>query len=144
MARRVFFSFDFERDSWRAANVRNSNVVSRYDKTYIDKARWEKVKQSGDGAIRRWIEEQLRGTSVTVVLIGKETADRKWVQYEIERSVELGKGLIGVHIVGIPDQNGSTEPRLGPNPLPAGYKTYRWNKDSGPSNLGTWVENAAP
>jgi hypothetical protein len=144
MARKVFFSFDYERDSWRAAKVRNSNVVSRYDKNpYIDKARWESVKQSGDAAIRRWIDEQLRGTSVTVVLIGRNTASRKWVQYEINQSIRLGKGLIGIHIAGITDQNGATE-NLGPNPLPAGYKTYLWNKNSGPSNLGTWIENAAP
>jgi hypothetical protein len=145
MARKVFFSFHYDRDAWRVSQVRNCNVVNRFDKNpFYDKAVWEKIKRQGDAAIRRWIDEQLRGTSVTVVLIGKETARRRWVKYEIERSIELRKGLIGVHIIGIKDQNGGTEETLGPNPLPEGYKTYRWNKDSGPRNLGRWIEDAAP
>lgn len=145
MARKVFFSFHYDRDAWRVGQVRNCNVVSRFDKSpFYDKAEWEKIKKQGDAAIRRWIDAQLRGTSVTVVLIGKETATRRWVKYEIERSIELGKGLIGVHITGIMDQNRRTERYLGDNPLPKGYKTYLWNKDSGPSNLARWIEDAAP
>ena len=35
----------------------------------------------------------MKGTSVTVVLIGKETSDRKYVQYEIQRSYQEGKGI---------------------------------------------------
>lgn len=145
MARKVFFSFHFERDAWRVAQVRNSNVVSGYDKNpFYDKAGWESIKKKGDAAVEKWIDEQLKGSSVTVVLIGKQTASRKWVKYEIAQSIALKKGLIGVHITGIKDSNGRTEDSLGLNPLPSGYKTYLWNKNSGPQNLGGWIEAAAP
>ena len=145
MARKVYFSFHFQRDSWRVSQVRNSNVVRGYDKTpFYDKAEWEKLKKQGDAAVRRWIDGQMKGTSVTVVLIGKETASRRWVKYEIEQSVDLGKGLIGVHISGIRNQNGHAEDKLGPNPLPSDCPVYLWNKNSGPENLGKWIEDAAP
>mgnify|MGYP000958411919 FL=1 len=143
MARRVFFSFHYDRDSWRVSQVRNSNVVSGYDKSpFYDKAGWESIKRQGDQAIKNWIDNQLKGTSVTVVLIGKETASRTWVKYEIQKSIELGKGLIGIDISKISNQRGETD-ETGSNPLPAGYKKYLWNSDNGRENLGKWIEQAA-
>jgi hypothetical protein len=70
MARRVFFSFHYKRDGWRVAQVRNS-WVTKPDKEaagYIDAASWEELERQGDEAIKRWINNQLTGTSVTVVL----------------------------------------------------------------------------
>lgn len=142
MARNVYFSFHYERDNWRASIVRNSNVISSYDKTYTDSAEWEAIKKATDDAVKKWIAEQLKGTSVTVVLIGKETSTRKWVKYEIEKSIELGKGLLGIYIHKIPNSSGETDEQ-GDNPLPAGYPTYLWNKDEGGKNLGAWIEKAA-
>lgn len=142
MARNVYFSFHFERDAWRAGIVRNSNVISSYDKTYTDSAEWEAIKKASDDAVKKWITEQLKGTSVTVVLIGKETSTRKWVKYEIEKSIELGKGLLGIYIHKIENAAKETDDQ-GANPLPAGYPTYYWNKDEGRENLGKWIEKAA-
>jgi Thoeris protein ThsB, TIR-like domain len=143
MARKVFFSFHYDRDSWRVSIVRNCQVIGSLDKTpFLDRAAWEKIKRQGDRAVQNWIESQLTGTSVTVVLIGAETGRRRWVKYEIARSVGLQKGLIGVDISKIRDQNGHTDER-GPNPLPAGYPLYLWNNDNGRANLGKWIEAAA-
>lgn len=143
MARKIFFSFHYARDSWRVQNVRQSTSIANFDKTpFYDKATWEKIKLGGDDAIKNWINDQLKGTSVTVVLIGAETHKRRWVKYEIQRTLDDKRGLIGVYIGGIKDQNGDTED-LGPNPLPDGHPTYRWNKNNGAQNLGEWVEKAA-
>ena len=143
MARKVFFSFHYARDAWRVAQVRNSNVITNLEKSpFYDKAEWESIKRNGDQAVKNWINKQLAGTSVTVVLIGKETASRRWVKYEIQKSIELGKGLLGVHISGIKDQNGDTD-TLGANPLPSGYPVYKWNASNGAANLGKWIEDAA-
>ena len=144
MARKVFFSFHYDRDSWRVGQVRNCNVVNGYGKNlFLDRAKWEAVKRSGDAAIRRWIDEQFKGTSVTVVLIGRETASRRWVKYEIAKSIELRKGLLGIDISKIRNQAGETD-ETGTNPLPRGYAYYRWNKDDGRSNLAEWIEAAVP
>ena len=75
MARHDFFSFHYQRDIMRVSQVRNSWVTKNNGTTagFWDAANWESVKRGGDAAIKRWIEEQLDGTSVTVVLIGAET-----------------------------------------------------------------------
>ena len=100
MARRVFFSFHYEIDIQRASQVRNSWVTKpdREAAGFWDAAAWEEVKKKGEGAIERWIDKQLEGTSVTVVLIGAETSERRYVQYEINESWDKGNGLIGTYV----------------------------------------------
>lgn len=65
------------------------------------------------------------------------------MKYEIKRSQELGKGLIGIDISKINNQRGETDDR-GPGPLPAGTPLYKWNNEEGHKNLGRWTEAAAP
>src|SRR5487761_1557391 len=97
--RRVFFSFHYKEDVWRASNVRNSGQLdARAAAGWNDASLWEKTKRDGDAAVRRLIDDGLEGTSVTAVLIGAHTAGRQWVTYEITKSIERGNGLIGVRI----------------------------------------------
>lgn len=159
MARKVFFSFHYERDAVRAGQVRNSNVIK--DKSietsdFIDTAKWEEVKRGGDEGIKKWIRNQLNGTSVTVVLIGAKTSERKWVKYEIDESLKKGNGLLGIYIHKCPLFDGSTDTK-GENPfdnlyfdrngikeyLSEIYKTYDWIGNNGRENLGDWTEKAA-
>lgn len=141
MARKVFFSFKYD-DVQRAMNVRNSNVIGGVLKSgIIDKADFEKVEKQGDKAIQKWIDEQLTGTTVTVVLVGANTHKSKWVKYEIEQSIARGNGLLTIDISKIADMSGNTTDCC--SLRAKGYKHYLWNKDSGRDNLGTWVEAAA-
>ena len=66
---------------------------------------WETVKRGGDAAIKKWIDGQLDGRSCAVVLIGAETAGRKWINYEIETSWNGGKGVLGIHVHNLKDSN---------------------------------------
>lgn len=115
MARKIFFSFHYERDVRRVVQVRNSWVVRAKGEAqpFYDKAQWETIKRTG---VERWIENQLSGTSVTVVLIGAKTYDRQWVRHEVKRSYELGKGILGIHIHNIRDPIVGTDVK-GRNPL---------------------------
>lgn len=130
MARRVFFSFHYERDIWRANQVRNANVVAGPDVAgFFDHSEYEDAKKKGDDAIARMILRHLGGTSVTVVLIGTETADRQWVQYEIAESIARKNGLLGVRIHHLKDQNQETSP-WGPAPtVPSGvdFPIFTWD-----------------
>jgi hypothetical protein len=153
MSRKVFFSFHYERDAQRAAVVRNSDMLADEDEYgVIDAVDWEKVEREGEDAIRRWIQEQLKSTSVTVVLIGEETASRDWVLYEIRESWKRGNGIVGVRIHGIKNFDQETD-SSGANPLDtiklknetmlsSFFKTYDWSDNNGYENLGTWVEEA--
>lgn len=142
MARRVFFSFEYEHDVWRANVVRKSGVTKGIeDAGYIDAAEFEKVKKKGDDAVKAWIDDQLKGTTVTAVLVGAYTCSSKWVKYEIEASEKRGNGLLGIDISKIEDAQEKTSERCGK--LPEGYPFYLWYKDKGYENLGMWVEKAA-
>jgi hypothetical protein len=157
MARRVFFSFHYERDVRRVVQVRNSWVLRPEGEAqpFYDKAEFENA-QRRSGGIQQWIEEQLKGTSVTVVLFGAETYDREWVRYEVRRSHELGKGILAIDIHNVKDpQRGVDIPGRNPLeywtvtqngrnvPLSALYKTYDWVLHDGYRNLPAWIEAAA-
>ena len=122
--------------------VRNSWVTQgRAAAGFVDAADFEEVKRGGDAAIKRWIREQLYGTSVTVVLVGSQTCASTYVQYEIERSEAIGNGLLGIDVSKIKDFLGNTTDRCGR--IPEGYEFYLWNRDDGYSNMGDWIEAAA-
>lgn len=141
MARKVFFSFKYD-DVQRAMNVRNSNVIAGAMKSgFVDKAEFEQIQRQGERAIQAWIDNQLNGTSVTVILVGANTYKSKWVKYEIEQSIARGNGLLTIDISKISDLHGNTTDCC--SLRVAGYKHYLWNKDSGRDNLGAWVEAAA-
>lgn len=141
MARKVFFSFKYD-DVYRAMNVRNSNVITSNTKMgFIDKADFEKVERQGDAAIKRWIDAQLDGTSVTVVLVGENTDKSRWVRYEIDASIARGNGLLTINISKIADGQGNTTTWCGLT-VPK-YSNYRWISDNGRENMGAWIEAAA-
>lgn len=94
--RRVFYSFHFGNDAWRAAQVRNIGVVDGNEP--VSHNAWEEVKRGGDAAIKRWIAEQLKGRTCTVVLVGAETATRPWVRHEIVESWNSDIAVFGVRI----------------------------------------------
>ena len=77
-----------------------------------------------------------------IVLVGERTGNRRWVKYEINQSIKLGKGLFGINISKIKDTDGTTSD-LGPNPLPSGYPLYQWINGNGATNMLKWVEDAA-
>lgn len=142
MARRVFFSFEYRHDVTRAMFVRNSWVTQGKEAaSFVDAAEFEEVKKGGDAAIKRWIRDQLNGTSVTVVLVGSHTCSSEYVEYEIEQSEKKGNGLLGIDISKIPDFHGKTSRRC--DKIPQGYPFYLWNKDDGYNNMGDWIEEAA-
>jgi hypothetical protein len=162
MARRVFFSFHYRRDIWRVFQVRNSWVAppagrprGEAQPIFNDKADFEQVKRRA-GGLERWIEEQLKGTSVTVVLFGAETSERPWVRYEIQRSLELRKGLLAIDIHNVKDDAGRIDIQ-GQNPfdrcfanmdgfvrpLSSVYRTYDWVLHNGRENIASWIETAA-
>ena len=114
MARRSFFSFHYEPDNWRAGQVRNMGLVDG-NKPVSDND-WETVTKGGDAAIKKWIADQIYGRSCTVVLVGSNTAKRKWIDYEIIKSWDDGMGVVGIHIHGLKNSGGHTSTK-GSNPF---------------------------
>lgn len=158
MARKAFFSFHYKNDVVRANQVRNS-WVTKDDKEaagFVDAAAFEKVEREGEEAVKKWINAQLSGTSVTVVLIGSETSKRDYVKYELQKSYEKGNGMLGIYIHQCKDLSGKTSTK-GSNQFGAigkdkngnavyfstDYTCYDWVDDDGYNNMGKWIEAAA-
>ncbi len=158
MARKVFYSFDFSRDSQRVSQVRNIGVVE--GQQILSSNAWEEVKKGGDKAIKDWIARQMSGKSCVVVLIGSRTAGRRWVKYEIEKAWNDGRGVVGVYIHNLKNLAGEQAVK-GSNPfasLTAGtdntklssilkaydppYTTSTYVYDDIKKNLENWVEEA--
>jgi len=117
MAKRCFFSFYYQDViDFRANVVRNHSVTKDNNGGYFDASIWESSKKQGEIALKRLINGGLENTSVTAVLIGTETFERRWVKYEIMKSIERGNAVIGIHINGIRDRHNLVKPQ-GPNPF---------------------------
>lgn len=157
MARRVFFSFHYDRDVRRVVQVRNSWVIRSKGEAppFYDKAEFEEAKKRA-GGIQQWIDEQMKNTSVTVVLFGTETSDREWVDYEIKQSHNLKKGILAIDIHNVKDpQKGADVPGINPlskwqvtkdgrtTLLSELYRSYDWVNDDGFTNMPNWIEAAA-
>ena len=114
MARRAFYSFHYKPDVMRAAQVRQIGALEG-NRPASDND-WEKVVGGGDAAIKKWIAGQMHGRSCTVVLVGQNTANRKWITYEIVQSWDEGMGVVGIRIHGLRDTDGKTA-KTGNNPF---------------------------
>lgn len=156
MARRAFYSFHYVPDNWRAAQVRNMGVIDG-NKPASDND-WETIKKGGDAAIQRWIDGQLDGKSVVIVLIGVNTAGRKWIKYEIRKAWGSNKGVLGIYVHNLKDKDGDQSSK-GRNPFEdftidgksmsaivkaydPPYTTSNYVYDHIKENLADWIETA--
>jgi hypothetical protein len=114
MARKVFYSFHFKPDNWRVSQVRNIGAIE--DNKPAPDNDWEAIKASGDQAIKSWINNQMKGRTCAIVLIGEKTAGRKWIEYEIKKSWNDGKGLLGIYIHNLKNKDGE-QSNKGKNPF---------------------------
>ena len=156
MPRRVFFSFHYKPDNWRASQVRNIGKVEGNSPASDND--WETVTKGGDKAIRKWIDDQMHGRSCVVVLVGTNTAGRKWINYEIHKALNAGKGLVGIHVNKLKNVYGNTATK-GRNPFshfkvhgvpltqlikchtPSGTTSTATYKSIS-ENIETWIEDA--
>jgi len=119
MAKRVFFSFHYQDVIDLRANVVRNSWVTKKDREqagFFDASIWEEAEKKGTLALKRLINGALNGTSATAVLVGSDTANRRWVRYEIFKSISEGKRLIAVHINGIKGKDTKTKAK-GTNPF---------------------------
>jgi hypothetical protein len=67
---------------------------------------WETITKGGDAAIERWIAAQMAAKTCAIILIGPETAGRKWISFEISKAWNDGKGVFGIYVHNLKDING--------------------------------------
>ncbi|MCX7876881.1 MAG: TIR domain-containing protein [Melioribacteraceae bacterium] len=158
--RQVFYSFHFDNDVMRVQQIRNIGAIE--DNKPVAANEWEKIRKSGDEAIKKWISEHMDYRSCVIVLVGEETANRPWVKYEIKKAWNDGKGLVGIYIHNLKDPRTSNTPpyygkcRQGANPfdqfsldgksLSSIVKCYNPSSTDAyndiKNNLENWIEEA--
>jgi MTH538 TIR-like domain (DUF1863) len=134
MKRRVFLSYQHA-DQLKAKGFNLMSYAKNVDLEFTGRHLLDPVKSSDRGYIGRKIHEQLKGSSVTVVLIGKETAKSDWVGREIEWSLEKGNGLVGIKL----------DPRATPpkSLYDAGAEILDWKDPSDVRHFQRAIEAAA-
>ncbi len=131
MARRVFFSFHYA-DIMNANIVRNSGQFKPTAETgFYDASLWEDAETKGPTAIQKLIDDGLNNTSVTCFLLGEQTYKRPWCKYELKKSIEDRKGILGIYL---PNQT-----EHGPVWISKYGQVYDWHH----YNFSNWVEEAA-
>ncbi|MBX2925420.1 MAG: TIR domain-containing protein [Chitinophagaceae bacterium] len=152
--RQIFYSFHYDNDVFRVQQIRNIGALEENKPVSVND--WETVKRGGETSIKKWIDENLKYKSCLVVLIGSETANRKWIKYEIEKAWNDGKGILGIYIHNINCmKNGTCSQGL--NPFDYVYSQYGTKLSSlvnvyNPNplnaygdianNLESWIEDA--
>ena len=114
MVRKCFYSFHFVPDNSRASQVRNIGAIE--GNPPVSDNEWEAVKKGGDEAIKKWIAGQMSRKECAVVLVGNATANRKWINYEIEKAWSDGLGIVGIRIHGLKNFDGKIA-AAGDNPF---------------------------
>lgn len=94
--RNVFISFateDLNEVNLLRAHAKNENSDIEFNDHSV------RVPYDSERAdyIKSKITERISRASVTVVYLSKETAKSRWVRWEVEKSLELGKQVVAVH-----------------------------------------------
>lgn len=122
--RKVFFSFHYNDDVWRTAQIRNIGRIQGQPIFYDNG--WEKIRERSEDTIKNWINKEMDIRSCLVVLIGERTASRKWVKYEIQQAWKKGKGIVGIYIHKLENYN-KQQANKGQNPFDLFYVDNKIN-----------------
>ncbi|WP_182187042.1 TIR domain-containing protein [Pectinatus frisingensis] len=129
MAHKVFVSYHHDNDQAKADYLRTQYGENN---TLLDKSLDEAYEDMTDDEILAAIRtEHLKDSTVTIVLIGSETANRKWVDWEIYASLRpygdrSRNGLLGIYL----PTAGDAPARLQDN-IDSGYAvTMKWENIS--------------
>ncbi|MDK8791508.1 TIR domain-containing protein [Corynebacterium sp. MSK039] len=109
----VFYSFHYERDVNRVQLIRQMGLIE--GQPILNAQEWESVRARGSSVIANWIDEQMKYKAAVIVLIGRETASRPWVRYEIQKAWNARKPLLGIRIHGLSSMG--TVDTIGPDPF---------------------------
>ena len=97
MARRVFVSFveeDLNLVNLFRGQARNQNN----DLEFLDYSVRQPFNSPNADYIKKQISDLIHKVSVTTCLIGYTTHTSRWVDWELEKAEELGKGIVGVRL----------------------------------------------
>jgi hypothetical protein len=130
--RRLFISFSYT-DQMKAKGFTLLPWNKNVDVDFVGRHLCDPVKSTDPDYIVRCVREQIANTSVTVVLIGEDTAESDWVAREIDWSLskQQPNGILGIRL---------TQNAVIPSALnDCGAEVIEWS----PHDFGDAIERAA-
>lgn len=99
MSRRIFISYQ-HKDQLAARGFNLMRYNDDLELEFVGRHLLDPVQSNDPEYISRKIREQIAGSSVTVVLIGDETADSNWISKEIQWSLDKQppNGIVGIRL----------------------------------------------
>ena len=97
--RNIFISFQ-HKDQMKAKGFNLLSWAKNVDVDFVGRHLLDPVKSKDEKYIKSEINKQIKGTSVTVVLIGKDTKKSEYQPYEIEQSLakDTPNGILGIKL----------------------------------------------
>jgi hypothetical protein len=132
MGRRIFISYQ-HLDRMKAKGFNLLRWNTSVDLSFVGRHLLDPVDSTNHAYIAQMVREQLQGTSVTVVLIGKETYQSGWVADEVSWSLAKAKpnGVVGIRL----EAGAKTPPAL----VDCGAEVIDW----APAGFQDAIERAA-
>jgi hypothetical protein len=97
MAKRIFISYH-HKDQQKAKGFNLLQWNKNVGVEFVGRHLLDPVDSSNEDYIAAKVKEQMKGTSVTVVLLGHEAENSSWVKWEIEQSLEKGNGILAIKL----------------------------------------------
>ncbi len=118
--RKVFLSYVFEDHSYRdqVADWAKHGLLGDIEVVYER----DDVRQGGEAAIRAQLRPIMREAGVALVLVGRDTHSRRWVDEEVHFCTSSGKPVVWTQVPGTtgaapPELRGQPPVRFGPNEI---------------------------
>lgn len=136
--RNIFISYQ-HKDQMKAKGFHLLRWNKNVDVEFVGRHLLDPVKSENKQYIDSKIREQIKGSSVTVVLIGKDTKKSEYQPFEIEESLakDNPNGILGIRLdksVDLPEDSAVSKLLKD-----AGAEIIDWN----PSEFGDAIERAA-
>ena len=141
---RVFISYYYKRDNDIAKQIIEIVNHDRFNQFTVIQ---EEKKNHDCQEIKRWVDDQLEKTQITIILISRKTLERRFVSYELRKSVKKGKTIIPIII---DDKNNKfnskdlseIKKRLFTIGINEKTTIRKWYSENGSENIVSWLYKA--
>lgn len=141
---RVFISYHYDIDNGIAKEI--TKIVNE-DKLNMFTVVKENDKKRDSEVIKNWVNEEIKKTKITILLISKQTLDREYVSYELEKSILNGNTIIPILIDS--EENNFSEKdielihqKLVKRLSSKKIKMRKWNQEKGNNNIINWLNES--
>lgn len=140
----VFISYHYDSDNQIAREI---TEIINTDKINEFSVVRENEKKKDEDIIKNWVDEEIKKTRITILLISKKTFDRRYVSYELSKSLLNGNTVIPILIDSEEnafneDSINSVNEKLDKELSGRKLKIRKWFQENGKENILRWLNEA--